>query len=171
MSAMASALESAPVAPPERAGSAPPATAGVSAGDRLPLGGGPEGAPARHGHLDVFAALGALSFLVARFAPVLGLPLVCPLRALAGIPCATCGMTHAFVHLAHGEVARAVQASPLGALLAAAAWLLAVLDAARLALGAPLPVPSVRALRAATVVGIVLLLSNWAWLVLREAHS
>ncbi len=124
----------------------------------------------RLGHLDVFAAIGAVSFVVARFVPVLGFPLVCPLRGLAGIPCATCGMTHAFVHLAHAEVGRAVQASPLGALLAAAVWLLAVLDAARLAVGAPLPVPSVRAVRAATAAGIVLLLCNWAWLVAREAH-
>jgi hypothetical protein len=126
---------------------------------------------ARLGHLDVFAALGALSFLVARFVPVLGVPLVCPLRGLAGIPCATCGMTHAFVHLAHGEVARAVLASPAGALLAASVWLLAVLDLARLLVGAPLPVPSVRAVRAATAAGIVLLLCNWAWLVVREARS
>lgn len=122
------------------------------------------------GHLDVFAALGALSFLVARFVPVLGLPLLCPLRGLAGIPCATCGMTHAFVHLAHGEVARAVAASPLGALLAAAVWLLALLDLARLLAGAPLPAPSVRALRVATAAGILLLLCNWAWLVVREAR-
>jgi hypothetical protein len=125
----------------------------------------------RLGHLDVFAAIGALSFLVARFVPVLGIPLVCPLRGLAGIPCATCGMTHAFVHLAHGEVARALHASPLGALLAAGVWLLAVLDLSRLAVGAPLPAPSVRAVRVATAAGIVLLLCNWAWLVVREAHS
>jgi hypothetical protein len=125
----------------------------------------------RLGHLDVFAAIGALSFLVARFVPVLGIPLVCPLRGLAGIPCATCGMTHAFVHLAHGELARAVHASPLGALLAAGAWLLAVLDAVRLAAGVPPPVPGVRALRAAAAAGIALLLCNWAWLLVREAHS
>jgi hypothetical protein len=80
-------------------------------------------------------------------------------------------MTHAFVHLAHGEVARAVLASPAGALLAASVWLLAVLDLARLLVGAPLPVPSVRAVRAATAAGIVLLLCNWAWLVVREARS
>jgi len=123
------------------------------------------------GHAEVFAAIGALSFLVARFVPVLGLPFVCPLRGLAGIPCATCGMTHAFVHLAHGEVARAVQASPLGALLAAGAWAFAVLDLARWLAGAPLPVPGVRAARAAAAAGIVLVLANWAWLVVREVRS
>ncbi len=125
----------------------------------------------RFGHSEVFAAIGALSFLVARFVPVLAVPFTCPLRGLAGIPCATCGMTHAFVHLAHGEAARAVAASPLGALLAAAAWAYAVLDLARWLAGAPLPVPTVRAVRAATALGIALLLVNWAWLVLREAVS
>jgi hypothetical protein len=125
----------------------------------------------RFGHAEVFAAIGALSFLVARFVPVLGLPFICPLRGLAGIPCATCGMTHAFVHLAHGEVARAVQASPLGALLAAGAWAFAVLDLARWLAGARLPVPGGRAARAAATAGIVLVLANWAWLVVREVRS
>ncbi len=119
----------------------------------------------------MFAAIGLLSFLVARFLPVLALPFTCPLRGIAGIPCATCGMTHAFVHLAHGDVALAIAASPLGALLAAAAWAYAVADLARFATGAPLPVPGARAVRAATAAGIVLLLVNWAWLVVREAGS
>ncbi len=123
------------------------------------------------GHPEVFAVIGAMSFLVARFVPVLGIPFTCPLRGLAGIPCATCGMTHAFVHLAHGEVARAAQASPLGALVAAAAWVFAVLDLARWLAGAPLPAPSPRATRAAAATGVVLLLANWAWLVVREIRS
>jgi hypothetical protein len=80
-------------------------------------------------------------------------------------------MTHAFVHLANGEVGLAVAASPLGALLAAGAWAFAVLDLARWIAGAPLPIPSVRATRAATAAGIALLLVNWAWLVVREAVS
>ncbi|HET7824569.1 MAG TPA: DUF2752 domain-containing protein [Anaeromyxobacter sp.] len=118
----------------------------------------------RFGHAEVFAAIAALSFLVARFAPVLGVPFTCPLKGIAGIPCATCGMTHAFVHLAHGDVAAALAASPLGALLAAGAWLYAALDAARLALGAPFPVPSAGAVRAAAAAGVVATLANWAYL-------
>ena len=125
----------------------------------------------RFGHPEVFAAIALLSFLVARFLPVLELPWVCPLRGLAGIPCATCGMTHAFVHLAHGEAGRAFAASPLGALLAGAAWLYALADAVRVAAGAPLPVPSARALRTATALGIAALLANWAWLLVREGTS
>jgi hypothetical protein len=125
----------------------------------------------RFGHAEVFAAIALLSFLVARFLPVLALPFTCPLRGLAGIPCATCGMTHAFVHLAHGDVARALSASPLGALLAAGAWLYAVADLVRVAIGAPLPDPSPRALRAVAAVGVAAVLANWAWLLVREGLS
>ncbi len=123
----------------------------------------------RFGHVEVFAVIAALSFLVARFVPLLGIPYLCPLKGLAGIPCATCGMTHAFVHLAHGDVALALAASPLGALLAAGAWLFAAADGVRLALGAPLPVPPAQAIRAATALGLVALLANWAWLLSRAA--
>lgn len=118
----------------------------------------------RFGHPEVFAVIGALSFLVARFVPVLGIPFTCPLKGMAGIPCATCGMTHAFVHLAHGEVALALASSPLGAALAAAAWLYALLDALRVAAGAPFPVVAPGPLRAAVALGVVALLANWAWL-------
>jgi hypothetical protein len=120
---------------------------------------------ARLGHPEVFAAIAAASFLVARFVPVLELPFLCPLKRLAGIPCATCGMTHAFVHLAHGEVALALAASPLGALLAAALWAYAVLDLARVVTGVTLPLPGARAVRRAVIVGCVALLANWAYLV------
>jgi hypothetical protein len=119
----------------------------------------------------VFAAIALLSFLVARFVPVLAVPLTCPLRALAGIPCATCGMTHAFVHLAHGEIGRAFGASPLGAALAACAWLYAALDLVRVAAGAPLPSAGPRALRAAAAMGAAAVLANWAWLLVREGTS
>jgi hypothetical protein len=122
----------------------------------------------RFGHAEVFAAIGLLSFLVARFVPVLSMGPVCPLKALAGIPCATCGMTRAFVALAHGDPAAAWAASPLGALLAGAVWLLALADLVRVAAGAPLPAPGPRAARAAAAAGLVALLANWAWLVARE---
>jgi hypothetical protein len=125
----------------------------------------------RFGHAEVFAAIAALSFLVARFVPVLAVPFTCPLRTMAGIPCATCGMTHAFVHLAHGEVAAAFASSPLGAALAAGAWLYAAADAARLALGAPLPAPGARALRVAAALGVAAVLANWAWLLARGSLS
>jgi hypothetical protein len=127
--------------------------------------------PSRFGHAEVFAAIAVLSFLVARFVPVLAVPWACPLRTLAGIPCATCGMTHAFVRLAHGEVAGALAASPLGALLAAGAWLYALLDLVRVAAGAPLPSAPPRAVRAAATLAAVAVAVNWAWLLVREGVS
>jgi hypothetical protein len=125
----------------------------------------------RFGHPEVFAAIALLSFLVARFVPVLALPYGCPLKGMAGIPCATCGMTHAFVHLAHGDLGLALAASPLGALLAGAAWTYALADAARVALRAPFPFPSPRALRVAAVSAVAALLVNWAWLLVRGEAS
>lgn len=125
----------------------------------------------RFGHAEVFAAIAVLSFVVAWLLPLLPISYTCPLKGITGLPCATCGMTRAFVRLAHGDPALAVAASPLGALLALGAWTYAVADAVRVALGAPLPVPSPRALRAATALGIAALLVNWAWLVVREGRS
>jgi len=121
------------------------------------------------GHPEVFASIAALSFLVARFLPVLSIPYTCPARGLLGIPCATCGMTHAFVALAHGDLAAALHASPLGAALAGAAWLYALLDVARLAAGRPFPLLPVPLLRAAAALGAVALLANWAWLLAHQA--
>jgi len=124
--------------------------------------------PARaFGHAEVFAAIFALSFLAARLLPLLGLPYACPFKALTGLPCATCGMTHAFVYLAHGELRAALAASPLGALLAGAAWLFAAADAAffALALPLPLPLPGPRTARALAIAGLIALLANWAFLV------
>ncbi len=123
----------------------------------------------RLGHPEIFAGIAALSFLVARFLPVLGLPWTCPLKAVAGLPCATCGMTHAFVALAHGEVAAAFAASPLGALLAGGAWLYAVLDLVRAALGAPWPDPGERACRWLAGAAVASVVLNWAWLLARAA--
>jgi uncharacterized protein DUF2752 len=117
------------------------------------------------GHAEVFAAIAALSFAAARFLPLLDVPYACPFLALTGLPCATCGMTHAFVHLAHGEVAPALQASPAGALLAALAWTFAAAAAVRVAAGLSWPAPSPRAARALALAGAAALLANWAFLV------
>jgi hypothetical protein len=125
----------------------------------------------RLGFAEVFAAIFALSFLVARFVPVLAFGWVCPLKGLAGIPCATCGMTHAFVALAYGRLAAAWAASPLGAIVAACAWLFALADGARLAAGAPFPEPAPRVWRVGVAAGLVAVLVNWAWLLVREGRA
>jgi hypothetical protein len=117
------------------------------------------------GHAEVFAAIAALSFAAARFLPLLDLSYECPWRALTGLPCATCGMTHAFFHLAHGEAAAALHASPAGALLAGLAWAFAAAAALRLAAGLRWPSLTPGAARALAVVGAAALLANWAFLV------
>ena len=45
---------------------------------------------------------------------------LCPLHALAGVPCPFCGMTRSYVALAHGEVGAAVRFHPAGPVLFAA---------------------------------------------------
>jgi hypothetical protein len=119
----------------------------------------------RFGHPEVLAAIAALSFLVARFVPVLGLLPSCPLRASLGVPCASCGMTRAFVALAHGDAVAALAASPAGTALAAAAWGFAALALVRPVLRFRWPVPRAGAARAAALAGVAALLVNWAWLV------
>jgi len=121
---------------------------------------------ARLGHADVFAAIAAISFLAARFLPLLGASFTCPFKAATGLPCASCGMTHAFVLLSRGEVAAALAASPLGALLAALAWAYAALDLVRLAAGVPFPRVGERALRLGTALGLLAVFANWGWLLL-----
>lgn len=118
----------------------------------------------RFGIPEVYALLGLASFLAARFLPVLQVDYPCPLRTILGVPCATCGMTHAFVYLAHGEPSRALAWSPAGALLAALVWLLAAADLVRVAAGWRLPEVPQRWARRGVAAGLAVMAANWAWL-------
>jgi hypothetical protein len=120
------------------------------------------------GILEVYAALAIGSFLVARFVPILELVhYPCPFLALTGLPCGTCGMTHAFVLLAHGDVAEALRWSPAGAVLAAVGWTAACADVVRVAAGRSLPAVTPSLLRRASIAGVAAFLVNWAWLMVR----
>jgi hypothetical protein len=125
----------------------------------------------RFGVPEVFALIGLLSLLVARFAPVLSIPYTCPMKGAFGIPCASCGMTHAFVALAHGDVPGAVGASPFGSLLAAGVWLYAGLDLVRAAFDLPFPFLDLKLQRALVAVATLALAVNWAWLLAHGSHT
>ncbi len=89
----------------------------------------------------------------------------CPFRAITGIPCPTCGSTHAAVALMHGRVGAALAANPLAALVGAAFLVGGLVAPLWAALGWPVPevpAPLPRWLRAAIVATIV---ANWAWLI------
>lgn len=121
---------------------------------------------ARPGIPEVYAGIALLSFLVARFAPVLSIHYPCPWLVITGHPCATCGMTHAFVYLAHGHVLQALRWSPLGVLVAASAWAYALADLARFATGRPFPALPEPLVRRGALIGAALLLANWAYLLI-----
>lgn len=82
--------------------------------------------------------------LIGAIAYAQGMPhipfLACPLRSLTGIPCPTCGMTRAFVAIAQGDVAQALNYhafSPIvmaGFAIASVHWLRELRRNTRLAL-------------------------------------
>ena len=93
---------------------------------------------------------------------------VCPLRAATGIPCLTCGCTHAFAAVARLHLIDAVAASPLGAVAAAACAVHASWTALRLcgfpyAPVAPAATPRIRLCAAAA------LAANWLFLIVHGA--
>jgi len=116
---------------------------------------------------EAFALVAAAAFLAARFLPLLDIHSECPFLRITGLPCATCGMTHAFVALARGDPGAAWSSSPLGALLAAGAWLYALLDLARVALGLPWRSLPQRAWRALALAALSATALNWAWMLWR----
>jgi len=68
---------------------------------------------AGHGVLRRFVivcawALGGLAFVL-----IPGMPTVCPLRLVAGIPCPSCGLTRAARDVLHGDFAAATHMHPL----------------------------------------------------------
>jgi len=92
-------------------------------------------------------AAAAASFVYPAVSRATGLGLVCPLRALTGIPCPLCGMTTAATALAGGEPRAALAANPFAFPLAGGTLCMTVLLAARALGWAPPPAPWTRAAR------------------------
>jgi hypothetical protein len=66
-------------------------------------------------------------------------PVVCPFRLLTGLPCPGCGLTRAWVFIAHGDFGAALRANPFGYLTMAAAVVLIAVVAASVARARPIP--------------------------------
>ncbi len=69
----------------------------------------------------IYGAIVLLALVAGRSLPVEQVLPACVFKGLAGIPCPTCGSTHAVVYLSHGNVAGALAANPLlsaGAMMA-----------------------------------------------------
>lgn len=72
-----------------------------------------------------YAALLTLGLLYLGFVTLTGWSLPCPIKAITGFSCPGCGITHAALALAHGDLAGAFAANP--ALLTASPLLLGLL--------------------------------------------
>ncbi len=111
-----------------------------------------------------FGLMALLGLALVRFQPDLVLRLAhCPLRDMTGVPCPTCGGTHAAVALAEGRWADALAANPLVAvsLVVFGLWLLAgviatMVPALRLDL-----VLTDREKKTARILAVVLLVASW----------
>jgi hypothetical protein len=93
---------------------------------------------------------------------------VCPFRAITGIPCPTCGTTHAALALLNGRFGDAFVANPLAALAGivfVAGGLLAPVWATFNWSVPEIPTPLPRLARAATV---AVLLAGWAYLIVKS---
>ncbi len=98
---------------------------------------------ARHRLVGVLDALGLaalVGFAVARWVPVARLPFWgCTLRKATGWPCPGCGLTRVADRLAHGKVAGAFEANPLGAVAGLLMAALACWTLLHLAFALPTP--------------------------------
>jgi hypothetical protein len=81
-------------------------------------------------------------------------PVVCPFRLATGLPCPGCGMTRAWVLLAHGRLGAALSANPFVLVTMPSAGALALLVLGALVLRRPLP--DLRAAAGSWIVKMVL---------------
>jgi hypothetical protein len=126
-------------------------------------------------HAVGLAAAGAFLLAAARVLPLDAPPLSlfgCPFRAATGLPCLSCGCTHAFAAVVRFDLAGAASANPLGALVAIACVVHCALTALRLCGLRWVPqLPPLGASRARELrlCAATLLAANWAFVAVRGA--
>lgn len=78
---------------------------------------------------EITAALGVGGIVVATLLPTGGIedgPVLCPFRALTGLPCPGCGLTRSWVYLMHGDLGSALASNWFGPVLIVAVIALTV---------------------------------------------
>ena len=88
----------------------------------------------------------------------------CGFLKVSGLPCATCGMTTAFTHAAHGRLFDAFMTQPAGALIAVAVAATTIVSGYALMVGASMSGLWKLLWRPSVVVAaVVILLGAWAY--------
>lgn len=80
---------------------------------------------------EVTAAIGVGGIVIAALLPAGGIedgPVLCPFRALTGLPCPGCGLTRSWVYLMHGDLGSALASNWFGPVLILAVIVLAVVS-------------------------------------------
>ena len=90
----------------------------------------------------------------------------CTFRRLTGLPCPTCGSTHAAVALLHGRLFAALAANPLVTILGVAFALGGLIAPVWALARGPVPAVSGRLPVWVRVLAVVVILVNWAYLIL-----
>lgn len=111
----------------------------------------------------------ASAFLLQRW-PQLVLGLAnCPLRDMTGLPCPTCGGTHAAVDLAHGSLFSAFLANPLVAVgaMALGIWAIYALIATLIPNLRHCLILGPKEKRATRILAALFILSTWIWEIIR----
>jgi Protein of unknown function (DUF2752) len=115
----------------------------------------------------IYGAIAVGVLLTSWFLPVLAMTPSCVFKGLFGIPCPTCGATRAVVHLSHGAISAAIAMNPIVAISLVLAVVFFIYSLATLVLNVRRIgfIGSEREKNAARVLVVVLLLTQWAYLI------
>ena len=80
---------------------------------------------------EITAAIGVGGVVIAALLPAGGIedgPVLCPFRALTGLPCPGCGLTRSWVYLMHGDIGSSLASNWFGPVLILAVVVLALVS-------------------------------------------